>query len=208
MRRVNSLRAVVVPTTSLAGVVGPFAIGVPSEGEGMPLVCPSQSIYDHSLVLEFKGEENVNEQPLLTGLRPHLNLAAICERHILEQDGALTLFRVVDRFTIIGTAPEMPETDLNFTLVVSFRSGEFRGPLDLSVRIEAPSASAAPPQELSVILNFEAPEEKAAQMIGLLKVKVKEIGIYWIVVKLSGEEVTRIPFRVVYQRQPTVQTGN
>lgn len=150
----------------------------------------------------------MNEQPLLTQLRPHLNLATICERYILEQDAALTLFRVVDRFNIVGTAPEMPETDLSFTLVISFRSGEFRGPLELSLKIQSPTLSATPPQEISVTLNFEAPEERAAQMIGQIRVRVKEPGAYWIVVRLSDEEITRIPFRVVYQRQPTIQVGN
>lgn len=159
------------------------------------------------LVLKLSVEENVSNQPLLTGLRPHLNLATICERYILEQDGALTLFRVVDRFMIVGLNPEMPETELSFTLVVSLRAGEFRGPLDLSIKIQSPSPPTAPPQELSVPLNFEAPEEKASQMIVQMRVKVKEAGAYWIVVTLAGEEITRIPFRVVYQRQPGVQTG-
>lgn len=168
----------------------------------------SQPVHHRSLLLKFGIEGNVSEQPLLTGLRPYLNLATICERHILEQDGALTLFRIIDRFTIAGTTPEMPETDLNFTLVIMFRSGEFRGPLDLSVKIEAPSPPTAPPQELSVTLNFEAPAERGAQMIGQLRVRVKEPGPYWLIVRLLGEEITRIPFRVAYQRQPTFQTGS
>ncbi len=159
-------------------------------------VCLESIHAKHILVLEFSVEENVSEA-LLTGLRPHLNLATICERHILEQDGALTLFRVVDRFTIMGPGQEMPETELSFTLVVSFRSGEFRGPLELSIKIQSPSPPTSPPQELTVPLNFEAPEEKAAQIIAQLRVKVKEAGAYWIVVRLHGEEITRIPFRVV-----------
>ncbi len=71
------------------------------------------------LVLQFEIEENVSEQPILTGMRPHLNLATICERYILEPDGGLTLFRIVDRFTVSGTASEMPVTQINFNLVKS-----------------------------------------------------------------------------------------
>ena len=75
----------------------------------------------------------MSSQPLLTGMKPHLNLATICEhRDILEAvDGALTLFRIVDRFMIGGTAQDMPPTPISFTLVVNFRAGDFHEPLDL-----------------------------------------------------------------------------
>ena len=148
----------------------------------------------------------MSSQPLLTGMKPHLNLATICERYILEADGALTLFRIVDRFTIGGTVQEMPPTPISFTLVVNFRSGDFRGPLDL--RLEIVSPSKGPVQELKIPINFEAPDEKAVQMLGQINVTVSEPGLYWIVVKLLDEEYTRVPFRVVYQRAPSVQTGS
>jgi hypothetical protein len=147
----------------------------------------------------------VNEQPRLTGMRPHLNLATICERYILESDGVLTLFRIVDRFTIAGTTPEMPATTINFNLVVNFRAGDFRGPLDLGIQIVG--TSEVPMQEMRIPVIFEAPDEKGVQMIGQIHVGVKEPGLYWIVVKLGEEEYTRIPLRIVYQRQPTIQTG-
>jgi len=148
----------------------------------------------------------VSEQPLLTGMRPYLNLATICERYILEPDGALTLFRVVDRFTVTGITPEMPITSISFNLIVSFKAGDFRGPLDLFLCIQSPSAG--PVQELRIPVVFEAPEEKAAQMVGQVTVSAAEPGLYWILVKLGEEEYTRIPFRIVYQRLPTVQTGS
>lgn len=148
----------------------------------------------------------MSEQPLLTGMRPYLNLATICERYILEPDGALTLFRVVDRFTVTGITPEMPITSISFNLIVSFKAGDFRGPLDLFLCIQSPSAG--PVQELRIPVVFEAPEEKAAQMVGQVTVSAAEPGLYWILVKLGEEEYTRIPFRIVYQRLPTVQTGS
>ena len=139
-------------------------------------------------------------------MRPYLNLATICERYILEPDGALTLFRVVDRFTVTGTTPEMPITPISFNLIVSFKAGDFRGPLDLFLRIQ--SLSAGPVQELRIPVIFEAPEERAAQMVGQVTVSAAEPGLYWILVKLGEEEYTRIPFRIVYQRLATVQTGS
>ena len=149
----------------------------------------------------------MSEQPLLTGLRPHLNLATIREKYIQEPDGALTLFRIVDRFTVSGTTPEMPPALISFALVISFRAGEFRGPLEMRVKMISPSQSAPPMPETIVPVTFEAPDEKSAQVIGNLSLGVTEPGLYWIVVTLANEEYTRIPLKISYQRQPSIQTG-
>jgi hypothetical protein len=169
------------------------------------MCAPSQPFQVYNLVLKLQSEGSVSEQPMLTGMRPHLNLATICERYILESDGVLTLFRIVDRFTIAGVTPEMPVSTISFNLIVNFRAGDFRGPLDLGICVVAPSE--APVQELRIPVLFEAPDEKGVQMIGQIHVTAKESGLYWIVVKLAEEEYTRIPLRIVYQRQPTIQTG-
>jgi hypothetical protein len=150
----------------------------------------------------------MSEQPMLTGMGPHLNIAAICEGFSQDANGAITLFRIVDRFTVTGNTPQMPPTQISFKLVVSFRAGEYRGPLDLKLTMDSQSQAPPPMPEISVPLNFEAPDEKSANMIGNITWNVKEAGLYWIVVRLAEEERTRIPVRVFYQRQPTVQTGN
>jgi hypothetical protein len=137
---------------------------------------------------------------------PYLQLATICERHILEADGALTLFRIIDRFTVQGTTPEMPLTTIQFMVVISFRSGDFRGTLDLKLKIVDPSVN--PLQEISIPMLLEGPEERATQMFGNVTLALKEQGLYWIIVELDKEEKTRIPVRIVYQRQPTIVTGN
>lgn len=168
----------------------------------------SQSLDGGFLVLHFRNEEYaMPEQQMLSGMGPHLNLATICERYIQEADGALTLFRIVDRFTVNGNTVEMPPAQITFALIVSFRSGEFRGPLDLRLTMESQTVAQAPMPDTSVSVLFEAPEEKSANVIGQVNLKVTEPGLYWIVVRLAGQEYTRIPVRIVYQRQPTVQTG-
>jgi hypothetical protein len=138
-------------------------------------------------------------------IRPHLQIAAICERHILEADGALTLFRIVDRFMVRGTTPEMPVTVLQFMAVISFRSGDCRGTLDLKLKMLNPAMN--PIQEVIVPVRFEGPEEKAAITFGGIQLAVNEEGLYWIIVELAKEEYTRIPIRVVYERQPTILMG-
>ncbi len=148
----------------------------------------------------------MSEQRMLTGMGPHLNVAAICEGFSQDSSGGITLFRIVDRFTVAGTAPEMPPTQVSFKLIVSFRAGEYRGPLDLTLTMESQSQLPPPMPEVSVPLLFEAPDERSANMMGNLTLNVKEPGLYWIIVRLAGEDRTRIPIRIVYQRQPTVQT--
>jgi hypothetical protein len=138
-------------------------------------------------------------------MRPYLQVAAICERHILEADGALTLFRIVDRFTVSGPSEEFPPTILTFMLVVSFRSGSFRGTLDLGLKVIDPSVQIM--QEITVPTRFEGDDERASQFFANAQWQVKEEGLHWIIVSLAGEECTRIPFRVVYQRQPMIATG-
>jgi hypothetical protein len=145
-----------------------------------------------------------NDTPLL--IKPYLNVAAICERHILEPDGALTLFRIVDRFTVAGTTDEFPPgVVLQFEVVTCFRSGNYRGRLELNLASIDPGMHVM--SQINIPLVFEGDDERFTNTYGTVKMEVKEEGLHWIIVKLAGEEQTRIPFRVVYQRQPTVVTG-
>lgn len=157
-----------------------------------------------NIVLESQFEDTVSDQEL-SGLGPFLNLATICERFILEQDGALTLFRIIDRFNIIGNTEEMPATTVQFNLVTSFRSGQFVGSLNLGVTILTPSMESV--QEIMLPLNFEQPPEKSAPSIGQINLLVTEPGLYWLVLKLAERECTRVPLRISYQRQPMIQAG-
>lgn len=138
-------------------------------------------------------------------IKPYLQIATICERHILEADGALTIFRAIDRFTVSGQASDMPPTVIPFTLIVSFRSGNFRGRLDLSLTILSPSLSEL--QNITFPVLFEGDDERNCMTIAQVQMQVPAEGLYWITVNLEGQEYTRIPMRVVYQRQPIVSTG-
>jgi len=98
----------------------------------------SQHIVKAELVLQFSREVELSDSPLL--ISPYLNIAAICERHILEADGALTLVRIIDRFMVSGDSAEMPPTTtLQFTVAVGFRSGHYRGRLELNLATFDPS---------------------------------------------------------------------
>jgi hypothetical protein len=163
----------------------------------------SQTNWDGCFVLELSNEADVSEERLL--ITPYLNLATICERYILEADGALTLFRIIDRFIVQGDTPEMPATVIQFTLVVNFRSGNFRGGLDLRLKMIDPNLNTINDAILPQV--FEAPEERACQVLGNFRMGIKETGIHWIIVELADQEYTRIPIRILYQKQPTIVSG-
>ncbi len=133
---------------------------------------------------------------------PFLSAAFLCERVLTEQDGVASFIRVVDRKTHRAVGPgapeEMPELDLNWWLVVAFKAGAARGRSALEITIEAPSGlRLGNPMEVPVL--FEG-DDRGVNVVAELGLKLREEGLYWIRVRLDGLQVTRIPFRLVYER--------
>jgi hypothetical protein len=155
-----------------------------------------------AIVLQFLREVELNDSMLM---RPYLQVATICERHILESDGVLTLFRIIDRFNVFGNTHEIPPTMLAFTLVVSFRSGPMRGRLNLKIQPISPNQREIASMEFPIL--FEGDDERAANFVGQIQFQVQEEGLFWFSIMLEQEEYTRVPLRVVYQRQPTISAG-
>ena len=88
---------------------------------------------------------------------PYLSVAAFCEQAIDDKSNVLSLIRVVDRMTVTGQGSnvpdEMPPTNLDWTLVLVFKSGDARGSHPVKVVPQLPSGETRPPFELS--LHFE-----------------------------------------------------
>jgi len=61
--------------------------------------------------------------------------------------------------------------------------------------------------EMKLTVQFRGEEETGVNMMGLVKLQATEEGLHWLIVTLEGEEYTRIPMRVVYQKEPTIQTS-
>src|SRR4051794_21648232 len=76
---------------------------------------------------------------------PFLSIAALCEAVVREENGTLTLVRVIDQVTI--TVPQAlleRQQPVPFTafLVVSFRAGFFEGPATLAIGSVGPPGAA------------------------------------------------------------------
>jgi hypothetical protein len=137
----------------------------------------------------------------LTPDGPFLAAALLCERVLTEQDGVVSLIRIVDRLTqtVVGPgAPaEMPPVRVDWQLVLIFKSGAARGRSEVALQLEAPSGLKL--GDRMVLPVFFEGEDRGVQLIAGLQLDLREEGLYWIDVLLDGSLVTRVPFRVIYQ---------
>jgi len=133
---------------------------------------------------------------------PYVSAAVLCERVLEEKDGVVTLVRLIDRFIVTAQGPDapatLPPTLVSVVAVVWLRSGEARGRHVLQLRPEKPSGERLDATEISV--HFEG-EERGSRTTGNISLVADEEGLYWFDVLLDDTLLSRIPLRIMYQRQ-------
>jgi hypothetical protein len=144
---------------------------------------------------------------------PYLNYAAICEKVLREADGVLSLIRIIDRVTVTITAttppgapaiPPLllpPAPPVAVTFVIGLKSGGFTGSVPVKIRIDTPSGFRLPDFETSADLGGE---EQGAAIVLPIQLPAQDQGVYWFVVEVSGEVLTRVPLRI--SKQVATQT--
>lgn len=129
---------------------------------------------------------------------PYLAAAFLCERVLVEGDKVPSYMRVVDQLTLPRPVDDIPHgavVALNYTLVISFRPGDFRGKLPLKVQRVGPSGERVMLIEHS--MEFQSALPEAGNTLGIgLHMKWDGEGLYWFDVVLDGKLRTRIPVRV------------
>lgn len=129
---------------------------------------------------------------------PYVQVAAVCQTSIVDNQGLLSVIRLQDRITVMGVTDEMkPQPLVNFQLVLALKAGEMRGKSTLRITPISPSAKSLPHAETTVL--FEG-EERGSVLITPLAVVAEEEGLHWLEITLDGALLTRIPFRVMYQK--------
>jgi hypothetical protein len=141
---------------------------------------------------------------------PYLQTASFCEKVLIEAGGVASLIRLVDRFVVNGSTPELQPTLLSFYMVVSFKSGFIRGKHTVKIVPFSPSKVEMP--------TFQAPQlfegdDRGVMLAAEMKFQVQEEGVYWFDVYFETQLFTRMPLRVIYQQTSAVQmqmppTGN
>jgi hypothetical protein len=132
-----------------------------------------------------------------------LSAALLCERALQEVDGVSSLIRVVDRWTVSGPTEEMPQTAIQATMVIMFKSGVHRGPGRLTITPVSPTDAVLPAMEIPVL--FEGDEDRGVNVVIPMAFPVQESGVYWFTVALDGQTLSHIPLRVIYHRVAPMQ---
>ena len=146
----------------------------------------------------------MSEQELAGG--PYLCAALFCEKILKEADGVLSAVRIVDRWIVRGNAPEMEKVNLRFNVLISFKAGDYRGRVEISLQATTPLGKQLPKFTLPV--NFEGDNDRGVG-IGLpTQFEANEEGVYWFDVRLAEQLITRMPLRVSYQRNPSTGSGS
>jgi hypothetical protein len=135
---------------------------------------------------------------------PYLKAAVICSDVIEGKDGALSLIRVIDRLTVtaVGSGPsaEMPASKYPLCVVIMFISGRAKGSKDVVLRVERPDASTYDAWSGTLFLEGE---DRGANLVIRAEIEFGLQGLYWFDVYFEGARITRMPFRVIYQRAGT-----
>jgi Family of unknown function (DUF6941) len=129
---------------------------------------------------------------------PYLLCALLCEKALQENDGVISLIRVVDRWTVSGPTEDMSQTTIQATLAVMFKSGIHRGPGRLTITPVSPSDARMPTMEIPV--HFEGDEDRGINVVIPMAFPVQEQGVYWFEIALDGQVLSHIPMRVIYHR--------
>ena len=142
--------------------------------------------------------------PFETG--PHIQAAAFCEQVIEDKTGLLSLIRIIDVITHTEARPEppleMPPVNWRMKLVLSLKPDRARGRHEIKIVPEEPSGEVEAPMQLSVYMDGE---ERGQNIIFDVAYTFTLEGLYWFQVLFDDALLTKMPFRVKYQR--IVQPG-
>jgi hypothetical protein len=120
---------------------------------------------------------------------------------LIDNQGMLSIIRIVDRFPLAGTTDQMqPQPLHNLWLVLVLKSGEMKGvKCMLKITPFTPSGKKLPSAEVGVL--FEG-DERGTLSMSPLAVIAEEEGLYWFEISVENSVLTRIPLRVMYQKIP------
>ena len=136
---------------------------------------------------------------------PFICAALFCEKVLKESDGVMTAVRIIDRFNVSGDSDEMGTQTLNFTVLLSLKSGDVRGRAEISVQPVSPSGKPLP--KVSFPVNFEGDSDRGVGMALPTILKADEEGVFWFDVKFGEQLLTRMPLRILYRQSPKTGSG-
>ena len=139
---------------------------------------------------------------------PYIQVACICEKVLVEQDGVKSAIRIVDR-VIVTTAVDNPPEEMepytaNYFFLIKLIAGSTRGTNNLELQLQKPSGESRTPQR--IVINFEGDDNRPVDITGPLRVTFDMPGLYWLDIFFNGSRLSRMPLSVVYL--PQSRTGS
>lgn len=142
---------------------------------------------------------------------PHIAIATLCEKVLIEQDGVISIIRVVDRLIQTATGTDPPEQmppflvqEGSLRMVIALKADQARGRCIIKVVLEDPSGQRVPVGQQDVTLQ---PGGGGANLNIGMNLAIQYEGTHWFDVMLGGPRnqqdqlMTRVPLQVVYSRQ-------
>lgn len=134
---------------------------------------------------------------------PWIQVACFCERAILDNEGILTIVRVVDRITVnLPEGVQGPVILPPIYLVLTMKAGDAIGRGVISVRQQDAAGVYQQAQPFHVL--FESPD-RGNNLVLTVPVPYQMEGLHWFDVSYEGQLLTRLPLRVVRAPAPPVQ---
>jgi len=132
---------------------------------------------------------------------PYLQIACFCEKVIEDKRGVLSIIGIIDTLTSEATgteAPEeMPPVTRQLHLVLALKSGTARGRYQIKITPELPSGLCLDPVILTAHMEGG---ERGTNIIANMPFTFSLEGLYWFIIHLNNELLTKMPFRVKYSR--------
>ena len=134
---------------------------------------------------------------------PYIQFAAFCEKVLTEQDGVVSLIRVVDRVTHTRIDPNAPESlppfDYQLLAAISLKAGRVSGRHTLKIERQLPSTQVERGAATEITVHLEG-ENRGANVVVEVAARYEMEGLYWYNVYFDNELITRMPFEVRYAR--------
>ena len=132
---------------------------------------------------------------------PYVTVAAFCDRAITENDGVISLMRVIDTVNLQVQGPVAPDELppgglLNTTFVVMIKAGQALGRQVLQITVEHPDTTVRPGPEEAI--NLSGGPNGGANIIMRMNIQLSDTGLYWANVLINGRLMARSPLQVNY----------
>jgi hypothetical protein len=144
----------------------------------------------------------------MANAKPHVAVACVCEKVLIEPDNVVSVIRIVDTFYLqipegFSAVPSRP-LGVALTAFVSVKAGDVTGQHEIGLVLRQPNGKKGDPKKWPIVMN--QPEEGANLKIDFILTgndgAPPELGLYWFDVLWGEEVLSSIPFKLM-RAEPT-----